>query len=178
MRKLTPTYYAKNLYVVDPLFFKEIGIETLLLDLDNTLASYRELTASQATLVYLEKLINAGLKVYLVSNNKGERVKTYAQSAGLSYIAGARKPLTKRIRQFLEKEKVNLGTVMMVGDQLLTDVFCANNLGVKILLTDQLVKEDQWTTRFNRLLDRPIRKRLKAKNKLKEWHDGRRTQEN
>lgn len=176
MRKFIPTYYAKHLYTVTPAFFKEIGIETLVLDLDNTLASYRELTASKETLAYLDALKKTGLTLFLVSNNKGQRVQTYATSAGLLYLAGARKPLTKRLRTFLKNKNVNLNTVMMVGDQLLTDVFCANNLGVKILLTDPLVKEDQWTTHFNRLLDRPIRKRLKAKNKLKEWHDGRRTQ--
>lgn len=59
----------------------------------------------------------------------------------------------------------------MVGDQILTDVFCGNTLGVKIMLTDKLVEEDQWTTRINRLLDRPLRNKLRAKGKLKEWNE-------
>lgn len=176
MAKFIPTYYAKNLYAVDPAFFVEIGVKVLVLDLDNTLASYKEKEASTTTINYLEQLKEKGLKVYLVSNNKGPRVKHYAESANLEYIAGAKKPLTKNIRKFLKSKNISLSDVMMVGDQLLTDVFCANNLGVKILLTDKLVAEDQWTTRFNRMIDRPIRRRLHRKNKLEEWNNGRRTQ--
>jgi len=178
VKKFVPTYYAKNIYEVDPIFFKAIGVETVLLDLDNTLASYKELTASDRTKEYLKKLLDLGLKVYLVSNNRGKRVKEYAESANLKYIAGARKPLRSRTKKFLKNEEIDLKGVMMVGDQILTDVYFANRLGVKILLTDKLVSEDQWTTRFNRIIDRPLRRRLHRKNKLKEWHTyGSRTEE-
>jgi len=170
MAKFIPTYYAANIYEVDPTFFKEIGIETLLLDLDNTLASYKELTANEQTLAYLAKLEALGIKVILVSNSSGKRVRNYAKSANLPFISGARKPFTGKTKKYLKKENIDLATVMMVGDQILTDVYFANNLGVKVLLTDKLVKEDQWTTRINRLLDRPLRRRLERKNKLKEWH--------
>lgn len=170
MAKFIPTYYAANIYEVDPKFFKAVGVETLLLDLDNTLASYKDLVASERTLKYLEALYEVGLKVYLVSNNSGKRVRSYAQSANLEYIAGARKPFAGKTRKFLKARNIDLNSTMMVGDQILTDVYFANNLGIKVLLTDKLVKEDQWTTRINRLLDRPLRRRLRRKNKLKEWH--------
>lgn len=178
MSKFVPTYYARNLYDIDPAFFAEIGVKTLLLDLDNTLASYKEKTASARTLEYLELLKAQGLNIYIVSNNSGKRVRQYALSANLKYISGARKPLIGKIKKFLKNEGIPLDEVMMIGDQVLTDVYCANRLGVKIILTDKLVKEDQWTTRINRLLDRPIRRRLSRKNKLKEWHNyGPRTEE-
>lgn len=171
MSKFIPTYHALNLYVVPPQFFKDQGVKTLVLDLDNTLASHKDMVASKETKAYIESLKSLGIRVFIVSNNKGPRVKSYASSVGLKYIAGARKPLTSKIRKFLKKEGASLNEVMMVGDQLLTDVFCANRLGVKILLTDKLVESDQWTTKINRIFDRPLRKRLKRKNKLKEWND-------
>src|SRR5690554_3143965 len=98
MAKFIPTYYAANIYEVDPTFFKEIGIETLLLDLDNTLASYKELTANEQTLAYLAKLEALGIKVILVSNNSGKRVRNYAKSANLPFISGARKPFTGKTK--------------------------------------------------------------------------------
>lgn len=173
MKNFIPTFVANNIYEVEPAFFVEQGVKTLLLDLDNTLASYRAHGASKATLAYLAKLQNLGLKLYIISNNKGPRVESYARSVKLNYLASARKPFTKKIQAFLAKEKIDVSTLMFVGDQLLTDVLVANKIGARVLLCEKLVKEDQWTTRFNRLIDRPLRKRLRRKNLLKEWNDGR-----
>ena len=58
---------------------------------------------------------------------------------------------------------------MLVGDQLMTDTLAAKGAHIRIVLTEKIVKEDQFTTHFNRLLDRPIRKHLKKKGKLLDW---------
>ena len=171
MKKFTPTYYAQTLYDIPPSFFLKVGTTTLVIDLDNTLAAYDEVEATVKTITYVRALEAAGLRVLLVSNNREPRVKTYALSLDVPYLAKAYKPLKRRLVKYLKQYNVDKSDVMMVGDQLLTDVFCANNLGVKIILTEKLVERDQITTRFNRLLDRPLRKRLHKKGKLKEWHE-------
>ncbi|MGI6734981.1 MAG: YqeG family HAD IIIA-type phosphatase [Bacilli bacterium] len=170
MKKFIPTYYAKNVYEVSLDFYRKHGIKTLLIDLDNTLASYRDREPSAETIKFVRNLETNGIRVLLASNNSGKRVKRYAETLGIPYIAGARKPLASKMRKFLKNEGVDFNSLLMIGDQLLTDVFCANTLGVKIMLTDKLVNEDQWTTRINRLIDRPLRKRLQRKGKLKEWN--------
>ncbi len=177
IKRFIPTYYAKTIYDVDPQFYQEQNITTLILDLDNTLASYRALVPSKETIAYVEAIKKLGITVYLISNNRDRRVHEYAQTLNVKYLASARKPFTSKIRAFIKSENIDQDKLMLVGDQLLTDVRAANKLGVKVLLCDKLVKEDQWTTKFNRLLDRPIRRRLRRKNLLKEWDDGRRTQE-
>ena len=96
-------------------------------------------------------------------------LKKFADAVGLTFISGARKPLVFKIRKFLKKEGVALDSLMMIGDQILTDVFCANSLGVKIILTEKLVERDLWITKFNRGLDTYLRRRLVKKNLLKEW---------
>lgn len=173
MKNFIPTFAASNIYAVDPVFFKEQGVKTLLLDLDNTLASYRAHRASNRTINYLKELEKLGIRLFIISNNKGPRVESYAASVNLPYLASARKPFTKRIKRFLSANDIDVATLMFVGDQLLTDVLVANKLGARILLCEKLVKEDQWTTRFNRLIDRPLRRKLRRKNLLKEWNDGR-----
>ncbi len=171
MKKFTPNYYAKNIYEVSADFYLKHGIKTLLVDLDNTLASYRELEPSDTTINFVRNLEKAGIKVLLASNNSGKRVKRYGELLGVPYISGARKPFAFKLRKFLKEQGAELSSTLMVGDQILTDVFCGNTLGVKIMLTDKLVEEDQWTTRINRLLDRPLRNKLRAKGKLKEWNE-------
>jgi predicted HAD superfamily phosphohydrolase YqeG len=61
--------------------------------------------------------------------------------------------------------------IMMVGDQTTTDVASGNNSGIKTLLTDPIVKEDQLRTRFNRIFDRYYRKTLLKNNELKDWRE-------
>lgn len=172
-KRFIPTFYAKKIYDVKPDFFVEENVKTLILDLDNTLASYRALLPSKQTLTYIAALKAAGITVFLISNNKDKRVKDFAAALDVHYLASAQKPFTKKISAFIEQQNIAKDTLMLVGDQVLTDVQVANKLNVRVLLCDKLVKEDQWTTKFNRLLDRPIRRSLRRKNLLKEWNDGR-----
>ncbi len=171
MKKFTPTYHAVSIYAIEPFFFATLGVKTLLIDLDNTLASHDQALPSEATIAYLAKLQVVGLKLYIVSNNTGKRVKKYAEAAGLPFISGARKPLAYKIRRFLKKEGVAFEQLMMIGDQIVTDVFCANSLGVKIILTEKLVTQDLWITKLNRGIDSWLRRRLVKKNLLKEWNE-------
>ena len=59
----------------------------------------------------------------------------------------------------------------MIGDQTVTDIACGNRARIKTVLTDKIVKEDQPTTHFNRLFDRPIRRKLARKNLLRDWRN-------
>ncbi len=172
-KRFIPTFYAKNIYDVDPSFFVAQNVKTLILDLDNTLASYRALLPSEATLKYITALKDLGITAFLISNNKDKRVKDFAAALNVQYLASARKPFTKKISSFIKQHGIDKSTLMLVGDQVLTDVQVANKLNVRVLLCDKLVKEDQWTTKFNRLFDRPLRRSLRRKNLLKEWNDGR-----
>ena len=60
---------------------------------------------------------------------------------------------------------------MMIGDQLITDIAAANRAKLRSIYVDKLVKEDQITTRFNRIFERPIRKRLFKKKLIREWEE-------
>lgn len=169
MKKFTPTYHAQNIYEVPIDFFKKVGIKNVLIDLDNTLASYRQHSADANAKAYIKGLLDFGYNVIIVSNNKGARVASYAQSANVEYRANMRKPLKFKLKRLLEEKQFETSGTILIGDQLLTDVLLANRVGIRSLLTEKLVKEDQWTTHFNRLLDRPLRRKLKKKNKLNDW---------
>ncbi|HKM02319.1 MAG TPA: YqeG family HAD IIIA-type phosphatase [Bacilli bacterium] len=171
MKKFTPTYHAKSIYEVPLDFFKNEGILNILVDLDNTLASYKQHQADEKAKAFVESALNAGFNLIIVSNNRGERVKSYAASLGIEYRADMRKPLKFKFNRILNEKKFEKHETILIGDQLLTDVFVANRVGIKSMLVDKLVVEDQWTTRINRLLERPIRKRLIRKNQLKNWRD-------
>ena len=168
-KKFIPFAHAQSIYEVPVDFYLNNGVKVLLIDLDNTLDSYRLHEPSENAKEIVSKIKETGVIPIIVSNNREQRVKHYADLAGVECIYSAHKPFSKRIRKFLERKGVSPTEVMLVGDQLMTDVLAARGAHIRVLLTEKVVKEDQWTTHINRLLDRPIRRHLRKKGRLPDW---------
>ena len=171
MSNFVPFAHAKSLYEIDPDFFKSNGVTTLLVDLDNTLDSYKRHTPSDEAKVLIQKLKDVGLTICIISNNRYKRVLAYADELDIDFLSSCKKPCTKKIKKYLAISCLDNEEVMIVGDQLMTDTLAGNRAKIRVVLTEKIVKEDQPTTRFNRLLDRPIRKRLRKKGLLIDWKD-------
>lgn len=168
-KKFIPFAHAQSIYEIPYDFYKKQGVKVLLIDLDNTLDSYRLSLPTDRAIKLLNDLKATGLKVAIVSNNRGKRVKTYAQATDTTCINSARKPFSGKIKKFLKENGYLPEETMLVGDQLITDVLAAKGAGIRVVLTEKIVKEDQFTTHFNRLLDRPIRKHLVKKGQMPDW---------
>ena len=164
-----PFAHAQSIYEVPVEFFVNNEVKLLLIDLDNTLDSYRLYEPTERAVKLINEIKKAGITPIIVSNNREKRVKKYADQAGVECIYSAHKPFSRRLRNFLAKKNVQATEVMLVGDQLMTDVLAARGARIRVLLTEKIVKEDQWTTHVNRLFDRPIRKHLNKKGKLPDW---------
>lgn len=161
--------HAKSIYDIEIPFYSQMGIKYLLIDLDNTLDSYRIYYPTLPAINLIKNLRENGIIPIIVSNNKGKRVQTYAHFLQVECISSAMKPFAKKIKSFLKASNIKHDTVMLIGDQLMTDVGAANAADIKVILTDKIVNEDQWTTRLNRLIDITLRKKLKKKGKLPDW---------
>lgn len=164
-----PYAYSKSLYEVDINFFKKIGIKYLFCDLDNTLDSYQRKEPSDKAKELIKILKENSITPIIISNNRGKRVSTYANALDIDYLCSSGKPFPFRIKKFMKAKKIDPNEVMMVGDQLATDIKCAVSAGIKSLLVDKLVKEDQLTTRINRFFEKLPRKQMMKKGKLIDW---------
>ncbi|MCR5333048.1 MAG: YqeG family HAD IIIA-type phosphatase [Bacilli bacterium] len=172
MRKIyIPYAHAKSVYDIDVSFFLKEKVNTIFLDLDNTLDSYRQKTPTQKAVELKENLEKAGIQIYILSNNTGKRVKEYAEALGVKYVNSIGKPFASGIKRLLKNDNLKPENVMMIGDQLITDVAAANRAHLRIIYTEKLVKEDQPTTRFNRIFERPKKRRLIKKHLLREWEE-------
>ena len=171
MKCFIPDYYAKDIFSLPLSFYEAHHIRFVLCDLDNTLDSYRAYHPSLRVKEWKDALEKAGIQILIISNNHGPRVKQYAEELGVDFSYSTRKPFSSRLLAFLKKNGIFKEEAVLIGDQLLTDVACGKKCKILTVLTDPLVKEDQWTTRFNRLIDRPMRKRLKKQGKLKRWEE-------
>ncbi|MCQ2792486.1 MAG: HAD hydrolase-like protein [Bacilli bacterium] len=171
MKRYTPTYHANNLFEVDPLFFIKINAKVLLLDLDNTLDSYKTKLPSERTINYIKQLKALNLRPIITSNNRSKRVKNYARALEIECLSSVAKPFKHFLLKKLNKLNIDLKECILIGDQLMTDIACGNALKIKTLLLEKLVKEDQFTTHFNRIFDKPLRARLKKCGKLNNWKE-------
>lgn len=170
-KRFIPFAHAQSIYEIDPEFFVRHGVKILFIDLDNTLDSYKAKAPSERTFEYIAKLRKAGINPVMISNNKAKRVGPYADALGIEYLASAMKPFAKNILKEIERREVKKEEVMLVGDQMMTDVLAAYGAKIRVVLTEKIVKEDQWTTHINRLFDRPIRRYHRKKGNLIDWKE-------
>ncbi len=168
-KRIIPKYHANCVFDISIEFFISLGIKYVLCDLDNTLDSYRLFKPSSRVNEWKELLDKNNIEIILISNNRGKRVKNYANELNVRYCSSTRKPFTNKLNKFLKNNNIEPSKCVLIGDQLLTDIVCGNRINIITILTEPIVKEDQWTTRFNRLIDRPLRKCLKRKGKLLSW---------
>ena len=170
-KRFIPFAHSQSIYEIEPEFYKRNNVKTLFMDLDNTLDSYKAKEPKPRTIEYVQKLKDNDITPIIISNNKAKRVCGYADRLGIEYLASARKPFASRINKEIEKRNIQKDEVMLVGDQMMTDVLAANGAKIRVVLTEKIVKEDQWTTHINRIFDRPIRRYHRKRNHLVDWRN-------
>lgn len=164
-----PFAHAKSIYEIDLDFFKKMGVEVLFIDLDNTLDSYKLYHPTDRARKLISDILAKGIRPVIVSNNSGKRVSTYANDLGVEFLNSCAKPFPHKINRFIKDNNLDRSKVMLVGDQMMTDVAAGNNAKIRVILTDKIVKEDQWTTHINRIFGRPIRKYQTKKGRMPDW---------
>ena len=170
-KSFIPFAHANSIYEIDPKFFVKNGVKILFIDLDNTMDSYKAMHPKEPSVAYIRRLEASGITPVLVSNNTGKRVSSYANGLGIDYVWGAKKPFPCKLKKEMEKRNLAPDDVMLVGDQMMTDVLAAHNAHIRVVLTEKIVKEDQWTTHINRIFDRPIRKYHRKRGNLVSWEE-------
>lgn len=166
-----PTFYAPKLTEVTATFFIKNQVTALCCDLDNTLAPYDELKPRKAIFNWIQKMKDAGLAFFIISNNEEERVKPFANAVGVDYLAKTGKPFQDKLLMFLAKKGYAKDKVIVIGDQLLTDVWMANRLGMKSLFVEKLVPYDHWPTKPNRFLESFLKRRYRRQHRFHHWRD-------
>jgi len=135
---------------------KDLGIKGVVVDLDNTLVPWNVKEATDEVRVWLKTLQDAGLYVFIFSNNNEERVRYFAEPLQIPYLARARKPLKKSFAHVKKQMNISRGQLAVIGDQLLTDVLGGNRFGAYTILVRPIVESDAPVTKFNRQIEKII----------------------
>lgn len=170
-KNMIPFAHAKNIFEVEISFFKSHNVSYLLLDLDNTLDSYKQALPSERVIEFIDNLRKNDITPIIISNNRGKRVKIYSEALGIEYLPNAGKPFPSKLIAYLKSKNISNDVAMMVGDQMATDIRVGNGAKLKTILVDKIVKEDQIQTRINRFFERPFRRSAAKKGKLIDWRN-------
>ncbi len=153
---LMPDLVFEKIYYIDPAWLEQRGIKALALDIDNTLTLHDSQEVPEKVRAFLRQMQQKGMGLFLVSNNSLERVRPYAQNLDLEFVCKAAKPLTFGLRRACTRFGVNKKEMMLVGDQLFTDILAAKLFGCPCTLVTPFQPEGQTLLRFKRVLERPL----------------------
>ena len=163
MHKFKPTMYRKNIFEIDYKKLKELGITCLVFDLDNTLGLISEKECPRKTKKLIKELQEDFL-VLISSNNTGERLKPYLEDLGVGGVAWSMKPSTRGLRKIKKDYKLKKKEMVMIGDQMVTDVFAGNRFRIMTILVDPLGEKDLKITGLNRKIESAIIKHYVKRN--------------
>lgn len=166
-----PFALSENIFEIPAAFYLGLGIKAVLVDLDNTLDPNHVAEPTERPVAWKQTLLDAGLRIVILSNNSGKRVRRYAKELGVECRCFMKKPLSGPLKRFLKEEGLSKDEVVLVGDQIQTDVLAANGAGVRAILTEPLFQKEPPWTKFNRIFDRPKRKKIKARHLAPYWKE-------
>lgn len=155
MNKFKPTIYKKNIFDINYKKLKKEGITCLVFDLDNTLALLEDKECPENTKALIKKLQEDFL-VFIISNNSKKRIEPYQKELGVYAVSRAMKPLTFGLNKIRFLHHLKKKEMVMIGDQILTDVLSGNNFHIKTILVDPLGEEDLKITGLNRKIESKI----------------------
>ena len=164
VEKYIPDIYAKSIYDIDYDNLISRGIKCVLFDLDNTLVPPRAKSVSRKLADFMKQVKKLNIHFVIYSNSRKKRVSDIAQKLDLEYFHLVRKPYRGKIDKIIKKYEYNQSEIAIVGDQLLTDVLFGNKIGITTILVNPLSLNDKFFTKFNRMRERKIYKKLYKNN--------------
>lgn len=170
LRKFIPHLRVDAVYDIDLDELWNTGVRGIITDLDNTLVGAKDPSATPKLHAWLQQVSRKGFKVVIVSNNNRLRVAAFAEPIQLPFIHAAKKPSRRAFRKALGMLVLAPNQVVVVGDQLLTDVFGANRMGLNAILVTPISPQDESVfTRLNRRIERMIFEKLRKRGYM-QWN--------
>lgn len=165
MKGIKPDIYKKSIYDIDYEKLSSSGIKCLIFDLDNTLGLIDDDRCPDKTKELILKLKKEFI-VVISSNNFKKRISKYLDDLKIDGKSFSLKPFTYSLKAIQKKYNLKKSQMIMIGDQLVTDVLVAKRFKIKSILVDPLGEKDLKITSVNRIIEKMIIKKLEKKDKF------------
>ncbi len=166
-KRFYPTYIYEKVEDIPYDLIKKEKIELIILDMDNTLIDNNKKYNSSLK-EWIKNMKDNNINLCILSNSPfGEKVKQIAGELNMSYEFNATKPLLKGFKKVIEKNDVKRENVLMIGDQIFTDVWGGNRIGLKTILVTPINKSESILSKVKRPLEKLILKKYKDEGENK-----------
>lgn len=143
MNALIPDGYFASVADIDLTFdVLNKGYTSVLLDIDNTVRSRCNNLVPHSIAVWIEKACSLDISVCLVSNNWHQNIFVMQRELGIPVFGKALKPLPFGFQSARRAFQVEKSQMLMVGDQLVTDILGAHWYGIAAYLVAPLAPCD------------------------------------
>ncbi|WP_186576475.1 YqeG family HAD IIIA-type phosphatase [Aquibacillus kalidii] len=170
LKYFLPNEHVKSVFEITPEELKEKGIKGIITDLDNTLVAWDVKDATPEIIKWFQLMEENDIKVTIISNNKEERVKIFSEPLKTPFVYSARKPLGLAFKRAAKQMELSKDEIVVIGDQILTDVLGGNSAGFYTILVVPIVQTDGKITRINRQIERRILSWMRRKGMIS-WEE-------
>lgn len=158
-----PNMYYQSIYTINYQKLLEDGIKCLLFDLDNTCVPYIDRKPTKKLKNHFDKLQDMGFKVIIFSNSPKKRLEPFKQILNIDCCYKAGKPRKKKLLKVLDLYKYQLSEVAIIGDQLVTDIYGGNKVGITTILVNPMSNIDMPFTKIHRFIEKIEIKKMNKK---------------
>jgi uncharacterized protein len=160
---LEPTAMVDAVWRISPENLRQRGIRFVIFDLDNTVVDWNQERVRPEVLAWADQCRDAGLSLCICTNARRKaRIERVAAQLGACYVAAAGKPAARAYRSALELVGGTPQQAVMIGDQVFTDMWGANRMGMTTILVRPLCDRDFPATRITRFFERRVLHRWRA----------------
>lgn len=156
LKRFFPQKYYDSIYSISIEQLHSKNIKGIIFDIDNTLAPFDIKDPDEKIKNFFSMLQSEGFKVSLVSNNRGNRVEVFNKDLKLPAVSRAAKPSLRGLIKAMKLMGTDVATTAFVGDQLFTDVWAGNRMGVYSILVKPISDRDEWTVKLKRGLEKIV----------------------
>ncbi len=95
-----------------------------------------------------------GFKIIIFSNSNRKRLEPFKRELNVDCSSSCKKPFKGKFIKVMETYNYKLSEVAIIGDQLVTDIYGGNKVGITTILVNPISKKDMPFTRINRLIEK------------------------
>lgn len=150
-----PDEFVGSTYDIDYEGLYRSGIRGIIFDIDNTLVPHGAPADERAKALF-RKLRAIGFHTCLLSNNKRPRVESFADDVGAEAVWKSGKPKPSACRLAMRKMGTTEKSTVFIGDQIFTDVCCANLAHIRSILVRQIDSREEIQIVIKRYFERIV----------------------
>ena len=159
-----PDKIIKSISDITPELLVKEQVEGLVLDIDNTLAPRNIPLPDEMLKNWIAGLKEAKIKLFIISNNRQNRVAAFADALGLPFRCNSMKPFPQSFRYAVREMGIDREKVAAVGDQIYTDVMGAHASGIRAWLVMPIDPSENPLTKIRRRFEKPVLKKYYKTN--------------